>query len=80
MRGGYGCEVGSCLWGDVREYASHSHLPNYYQIFGHTQLKDEPIITKEFADLDNRQCYIVDTNTLEIKPYDSNTIVNIQPN
>lgn len=69
MRGGYGCNVGSCLWGDVREYATHKHIPDLYQIFGHTQLARDPIIKEDFADLDNRQCYIVDTETNEIESY-----------
>jgi len=71
MRGGYGCEVGSCLWGDVREYEINKHIPNIYQIFGHTQLKDNPIIQEDYADLDNRQCYIVDSETCKITLYNN---------
>lgn len=61
--------VGSVLFGDVREYAEHEHLPGFYQIFGHTQLEKDPIIEKDFACLDCRQCFIVDTKTHEIIPY-----------
>jgi len=71
MRGGYGCDVGGPLWGDVREYAINDHIPNIYQIFGHTQLKDNPIIKDDYADLDNRQCYIVDTETCKITLYNN---------
>lgn len=69
LRGGYGCEVGGCLWGDVREYASHPHLEGIYQVFGHTQLEKDPIIEEDYADLDNRECYIIDTETHEIQQY-----------
>ena len=63
--------VGSCIFGDVREYDSEPHIPDYYQIFGHTQLEKNPIITQDYACLDCRQCFIVDTETKEIKPYDN---------
>jgi len=70
LRGGYGCEVGSCLWGDVREYAAYPHIPNFYQVFGHTQLIKEPIIINDFADLDVRKCFIMDTKTHVIEPFE----------
>lgn len=67
-RGGVG--PGGILWGDVREYIlADKHIPNLYQIFGHTQLQDKPIIMDDFADLDCRQCFIVDCETKEIKLY-----------
>lgn len=67
-RGGVACEVGSCLFGDVREYDTYPHIPDYYQIFGHTQLEHE-YITPDYACLDCRKCFIVDTETKEIIPY-----------
>lgn len=60
--------VGSCIFGDVREYDEQPHIPNYYQIFGHTQLQ-KPIIKDDYACLDCRQCFIVDTETKEIKEW-----------
>ena len=33
-----------------------------YQVFGHTQLVDEPIITDTFADLDCRRAFILYDN------------------
>lgn len=68
-RGGYGCEVGSVLWGDVREYHMSEHIPNIYQIFGHTQLEKDPIIKEDYAELDARKCYVVDTETKTIQEY-----------
>lgn len=62
-------QVGSCLFGDVREYDEQPHIPGYYQIFGHTQLENDPIIKKDYACLDCRECFVVNTETKEIKPY-----------
>ena len=61
--------VGSILFGDVREYDFEEHLPEYYQIFGHTQLEKDPIIKGDYACLDCRKCFVVDTITNEIKEY-----------
>lgn len=61
--------VGSILFGDVVEYADHKHIPGYYQVFGHTQLEKDPIIQEDYACLDCRQCFIMDTETKEIVPY-----------
>ena len=61
-------EVGSCIFGDVREYSEQPHILKYYQIFGHTQL-NEPIIKEDFACLDCRKCFIVNTETKEIKEW-----------
>ena len=70
IRGGY-AEYGSPIWEDLRLFNA-SHLPdNYYQIFGHTQLKENAYITDKFADLDCRKAFIVDTITKEIKEYEN---------
>lgn len=68
-RGGYN-NVGSLIWGDIREYNSNIKLPNYYQIFGHTLLKNEPVITDEYACLDCKKCFILNTETNKIKEYE----------
>ena len=67
LRGGWS-EVGSCVWGDVREYAVREHLPDIYQIFGHTQQVENAIITKDWADLDCRKAFTLIDG--EIKPYE----------
>ena len=67
IRGGWS-EVGGCVWGDVREYAVREHLPNYYQIFGHTQQVENAVITKDWADLDCRKAFTLLDG--EIKPYE----------
>ena len=67
IRGGW-AKVGGCVWGDVREYAISEHLPNYYQIFGHTQQVEKAIITKDWADLDCRKAFTLIDG--EIKPYE----------
>ena len=66
-RGGFS-EVGGILWGDVREYASEDHIPNLYQVFGHTQMKKE-IIEPDFACIDCRKCFILDLDSKELKEY-----------
>ena len=58
-------KYGSCVWGDVREYYKEEHIPDLYQVFGHTQLKDA-LIEKDFACLDCRKAFIIDTVTHEI--------------
>ena len=65
-RGGF--DVGSCIWGDVREYFTQVHIPKIYQIFGHTQL-DEEIIKPDFACLDCRKAFVLDTETGDISEY-----------
>ena len=65
-RGGF--DVGSCIWGDVREYMFAYQFKDIYQIFGHTQLEKE-IITPEFACLDCRKAFVLDTETGDISEY-----------
>lgn len=71
-RGGFDM-YGSPIWGDVREYDQCNKLEGYYQIFGHTQLQDGPIITNEFACLDCRKAFVLDTETKELKQYEYET-------
>lgn len=67
-RGGWD-RCGSCIWGDVSEYFMSIKIPDVYQIFGHTQLEKE-IITDEFACLDARKAFVLDTELETLKPYD----------
>lgn len=55
--------TGSMVWSDVREY---DREPTFYQIFGHTQLESEPIITDKWACLDVRRCFLLDTENDKI--------------
>ena len=66
-RGG-SSKVGGILFGDVREYVTSKHVPDLYQVFGHTQLK-EAHIGEDFACLDCRKCFVMDLETKEIKEY-----------
>ena len=66
-RGGWS-EAGSCVWGDVREYAMKEHIPDIYQIFGHTQLSEDAVIMKDWADLDCRKAFTLIDD--ELKPYE----------
>jgi predicted MPP superfamily phosphohydrolase len=60
LRGGYN-NFGSCIWSDIRDFKNDL---SYYQIFGHTQLKDKPIITNTFACLDCRRPFILKDNKI----------------
>ena len=72
-RGWGGFKNSSVIWGDVREWYGEWYNKKqleenkelgYYQIFGHTQLEDQPIIEKDFACIDNRRPYRLSGNTL----------------
>jgi hypothetical protein len=52
-------------WLDVHEFEWLTPLSEYYQIFGHTQLTN-PIITNQYACLDTRQLYVLNTETKQI--------------
>ena len=67
-RGGWN-RCGSCIWGDVIEYDMSVKIPDIYQIFGHTQLQNE-YIAKDFACLDARKAFVLDTELETLKPYD----------
>jgi predicted phosphodiesterase len=65
-----GCDpCGSCIWGDVSEYAFSRKIPGIFQIFGHTQIEKE-IITDEFACLDCRKAFVLDTELETLKSYE----------
>lgn len=70
-RGGWD-KYGSIVWSDVSDMVTAIHelketdgttvndkLPWDYQIFGHSQQEEHPIITKEFACLDCRKAFIL---------------------
>lgn len=57
---------GSMIWSDLRERTTVEENTGIYQIFGHTQLKDNPIIEKSFADLDCRRAFRLDEKTGEL--------------
>lgn len=67
IRGGESA-VGSCIWGDIREYDANYHYADIYQIFGHTQMRG-PYITTDYACLDCSQAFVVDTELKTITPY-----------
>lgn len=55
-------EYGSPIWADVRSYFKKTEPVDEnlgYQIFGHTQLAHDPIITEFFACLDCRKCFTI---------------------
>lgn len=62
---------GSIIWADVREHIGKEldgiNEEGIYQIFGHTFLKNKPIIMKSFAALDHKKAFVLDEKTGEIK-------------
>lgn len=65
-RGGWNA-VGSCVWADIRESLNHELLPEFHHIVGHTQLEANPYRDKNITCVDVRRCFILDTETEEIK-------------
>ena len=62
-------KFGSCVWADCRVWASLSDddmFENVYQIFGHTQLMEEPVITERWANLDCRKAFRLDEDNGEL--------------
>lgn len=63
-RGGW-TTTGSLVWADVREWVKSQSFDegkspveyDAYQIFGHTQLNNDPIVTDRFACLDCRRAF-----------------------
>ena len=66
-RGGW-AKTGSIVWADVREWVKAQSFDkgeepveyDAYQIFGHTQLNSDPIVTDKFACLDCRRAFRFD--------------------
>ena len=54
--------TGSMVWADSDEMVISDPLPATYQIVGHTQQLDGPIITDKFACLDCRAAFSLDQN------------------
>lgn len=52
--------TGSMVWADSEEMVVSDPLPDTYQIVGHTQQFDGPIITDKFACLDCRAAFSLD--------------------
>ena len=51
---------GSMVWADMEEHQEEgSHLPNVYQVFGHTQQYADPVIEGCFANLDCRKAFLL---------------------
>lgn len=71
-RGGYS-QFGSCLWNSLDDYDAEEHIPDYYQIFGHTWGgRTEPVIKEDYAMLDCGRAFVLDLATKEIKPWSKN--------
>lgn len=67
MRGGHH-RGGSIVWGDVYEILNKNPLPDVYQIFGHSQQSESPIITDNIACLDVRRPFVLRDGQPGIEP------------
>ena len=68
----FGYDEGSCIWSDAREWFNDKEpqFPNTYQIFGHSQLRSEPIVTQWWADLDCRRAFRLNEENGNIEELD----------
>ena len=57
-RGGYG-RIGSMVWSDINEKGDAEDIEGIYQVFGHSQQDEHPVITKTWACLDCRKAFIL---------------------
>lgn len=60
-------EISSCVWADIGDMYVNTLVKDYYHIFGHTQLRDNPIIGTNFACLDVRKPFVLNLETNEIE-------------
>lgn len=70
-RGGH-YSGGSIVWGDVNEMLSDNALPDVYQIFGHSQQREAPIITDQLACVDVRRAYALREGAADVRPVEIN--------
>ena len=60
---------GSPVWNDVEDMADDAdELPGYYQIFGHSQQRERPVITDHLACLDVRRPFVLREGQPGIEP------------
>lgn len=70
-RGGYS-QYGSCIWNSLDDYDKEKHIPDYYQIFGHTwKGRTKPIIKEDYAMLDCGKSFVLDSRTKNIKEWNA---------
>lgn len=68
-RGG-NAKYGSCIWNSVEDYAMENHIPDFYQIFGHTWGgRIYPIVQQDYAMLDCAKAFVLDTEINQLTPW-----------
>ena len=70
-RGGFHAG-GSIVWGDINELQADNGLPDVYQIFGHTQQRESPVITDQMACLDVRRAFVLREGQVGVAPQELN--------
>jgi len=56
---------GSPVWADVKEHNKSQYIDDIFQVFGHTQQIENPIINTHFACLDCRRPFLLTTDGIE---------------
>lgn len=72
LRGGFS-PCGSVVWSDYRERSEKEDVDEYqYQVFGHTQQEEDPIITDKWAMLDCRRAFVIGDDGIVMELNNSN--------
>lgn len=88
-----GDDSGSIVWSDVREKIDAKSTPDNiipnddsiidgydYQIFGHTQQVEKPIVTDKWACLDCREAFLIDEDGIILQVTENNSEINTKIN
>ena len=70
-RGWGGYQYGSPMWSDIRSWVKVTPEETYgFNIVGHTQLDDGPVVLNQIADLDCRKAFYIDDQGV-LRSYDT---------
>ena len=73
-RGWEGGQYGSPVWSDIRSWTYVTPEETFgYNIVGHTQLKELPVVLDQISCLDCRRCFFIDEDG-QLRDYDSGEI------
>ena len=60
--------TGGPMWADVSEMYFAPHFSDYYQVLGHSQQPEHPVIEESFACLDCRRGFVIEGSKLYPQP------------
>ena len=74
-RGYGGVKYASPVWSDIRSWIDLKEEDSFgFNVVGHTQLKEEPIMFETIACLDCRKCFYVNSNG-DIVDYETDKVI-----